>query len=99
MSIFDSTQWKSWVRDQIQTSQNAATDAIMTAVADMMAAELKACQKTERDIAGLRQELAALKTEMAELRGELRVRSAIDSVEFRLTKLEAPIARMRAAGR
>ena len=98
MSIIDSTQWKSWVRDQIQTSQNAATDAIMTAVADMMAAELKTRRKAEEDKVVLRQELAALKTEMAELRGELRVRSAIDSVELRLTKLEAPLARLRAAG-
>jgi predicted nucleic acid-binding Zn-ribbon protein len=98
MSIIDSTHWKSWVRDQIQTSQNAATDAVLSAVADVMAAELKTYQKAEDEIAALRGELAAVKTEVAELRVQVRVRSAIDSVESRLTKLEAPLARLRAAG-
>ena len=70
MSITDSTQiLESWVKHQIQTSQNAATDAIMTAVADVISSELKTCQKAEEDIALLRHELAALKSEVAELRG------------------------------
>ena len=70
MSMIDSTQiWQSWVKNQIQTSQNEATDAIMTAVADVISAKPKNCQKAEEDIAVLRQELVALKAEVAELRG------------------------------
>ena len=70
MSMTDSTQIsESWVKNQIRTSQDEATDAIMTAVADVISAEPKTCQKAEEDIAVLRQELAALKAEVAELRG------------------------------
>jgi hypothetical protein len=90
--------WESWVKEQIQTSQNAATDAVMTAVADVMAAELKTYQKAVDEIAVLRSELTALKAEVAELLGQVRVRSAIDGVESRLAKLEAPLSRLRAAG-
>jgi hypothetical protein len=90
--------WESWIKNQIQTSQNAATDAVMTAVADVMAAELKTYQKAVDEIAVLRSELTALKAEVAELLGQVRVRSAIDGVESRLAKLEAPLSRLRAAG-
>jgi hypothetical protein len=70
MSMTDNTQVsESWVKNQIRTSQNEATDAIMTAVADVISAEPKTCEKAEEDIAMLRQELAALKIEVAELRG------------------------------
>jgi len=73
MSMTDSTQIsESWVKKQIRTSQDEATDAIMTAVADVISAEPRTCQKTEEDIAVLRQELAELKTEVAELRGNSR---------------------------
>ena len=73
MSMTDSTQIsESWVKNQIRTSQDEATDAIMTAVADVISAEPKTCQKAEEDIAVLRQELAALKAEVAELRGNSR---------------------------
>ena len=41
----------------------------MAAVADVISAGPKTCQKADEDIAVLRQELAALKAEVAELRG------------------------------
>ena len=53
MSMTDSTQsWESWVKNQIRTSQNEATDAIMTAVADVIFTEPKTCQKAEEEAFG-----------------------------------------------
>ena len=90
--------WGMWVDQRMQASEKTLLAAVGDVMADERVANRTAHEELRCENEALRQELQTLKTEVAELRGELRVRTAIDGVESRLAKLEAPLSRLRAAG-
>jgi chromosome segregation ATPase len=65
------------------------------ALKDQIAGETEARQKTEVELAVLKQELATLKIELANLRGKLKAKSAMADLEAHMARLEAPASPAR----